>query len=44
MLFDFWQGSDEVNLDLGVDMERVLSGEVSAAFEPAEPLAFQPAD
>ena len=41
---DFAQGSDVVKLDLGVDMERVLSGEVSAAFEPAEPFAFQPAD
>lgn len=42
--FDFAQGSDVVKLDLGVDMERVLSGEVSAAFEAAEPFAFQPAD
>ena len=41
---DFSQGGDVVKLDLGVDMERVLSGEVSAAFEPAEPFAFQPAD
>ena len=40
---DFSQGSDVVKLDLGVDMERVLSGEVSAAFEPAVPFAFQPA-
>ena len=41
---DLSQGRDVVKLDLGVDMERVLSGEVSAAFEPAEPFAFQPAD
>ena len=41
---DFSQGSEVVKLDLGVDMERVLSGEVSAAFEPAQPFAFQPAD
>ena len=32
---DFSQGSDVVKLDLGVDMERVLSGEVSAVFETA---------
>jgi choloylglycine hydrolase len=38
------QGSDAVKLDVGIDMERVLSGEVSAAFEPAKPFAFQPAD
>jgi len=41
---DFSQGSDVVKLDLGVDTERVLSGEVSAAFKPAESFAFQPAD
>ena len=41
---DFSEGSEVVKLDLGVDMERVLSGEVSAAFKPAEPFAFQPAD
>ncbi len=41
---DFSQGSDVVKLDLGVDMDRVMSGEVSAAFEPAAPFAFQPAD
>ncbi|MCP1676033.1 penicillin V acylase-like amidase (Ntn superfamily) [Natronocella acetinitrilica] len=41
---DFSKGSDVVKLDLGVDMERVMSGEVSAAFEPAAPFAFQPAD
>jgi choloylglycine hydrolase len=41
---DFSQSGDVVKLDLGVDMERVWSGEVLAAFEPAEPFAFQPAD
>jgi choloylglycine hydrolase len=39
---DLAEGADVMKLDLGVDMERVLSGEVSAAFEPAEPFAFQP--
>lgn len=41
---DFSQGSDVVKLDLGVDMKRVLSGEVSPPFEPAKPSAFQPSD
>jgi choloylglycine hydrolase len=41
---DFSEGAEPMTLDLGVDMERVLSGEVSAAFAPASPFAFQPAD
>jgi penicillin V acylase-like amidase (Ntn superfamily) len=41
---DLSEGADVRMLDLGVDMERVMSGEVSAAFEPAEPFTFQPAD
>jgi penicillin V acylase-like amidase (Ntn superfamily) len=41
---DLSEGADVQKLDLGVDMERVLSGEVSAEFEPADPFAFQPAD
>lgn len=41
---DFSEGADVMKLDLGVDMERILSGETSAIFEPAEPFAFQPAD
>lgn len=41
---DFAEGAQVRKLDLGVDMTRVLSGEVSAEFVPAEPFAFQPAD
>jgi choloylglycine hydrolase len=41
---DLAEGSEPRKLDLGVDMARVLSGEVSALFEPATPFAFQPAD
>ena len=41
---DFAEGAEVRKLDLGVDMSRVLSGEVSADFVPAEPFAFQPAD
>ena len=41
---DFSEGTGVRKLDLGTDMERVLVGEVSADFEPAEPFAFQPAD
>ncbi len=41
---DFTEGAGVRKLDLGVDMERILSGEVSAGFEPAAPFAFQPAD
>lgn len=41
---DLSEGTEVMLLDLGVDMERVLSGEASAAFEPAEPFTFQPAD
>ncbi len=41
---DFSAGGDVRKLDLGVDMERILSGEVSDRFEPAEPFVFQPAD
>jgi choloylglycine hydrolase len=40
---DFAEGAAPMRLDLGVDMERVLSGEVSSAFAPAAPFAFQPA-
>jgi choloylglycine hydrolase len=40
---DFAEGAAPMWLELGVDMERVLSGEVSAAFAPAAPFAFQPA-
>lgn len=41
---DFGNGAPVRKLDLGVEMERVMSGEVSAAFEVAAPFAFQPAD
>ena len=41
---DFAEGAQVRKLELGVDMTRILSGEVSAAFETAEPFAFQPAD
>ncbi|MGY6411631.1 MAG: linear amide C-N hydrolase [Alkalilacustris sp.] len=41
---DFAEGAEVRKLDLGVDMERVLSGEVSGLFEPAEPFLFQPAE
>ncbi len=42
--FDFAPGAQVRKLDLGVDMERVLSGETSALFEPAAPFAFQEAE
>ncbi len=41
---DFSERAGVRKLDLGVDMQRVLSGEVSASFELAEPFAFQAAD
>ncbi|MGY6547749.1 MAG: linear amide C-N hydrolase [Roseinatronobacter sp.] len=41
---DFSQDAAIMKLDLGLDMERVFSGEVSAAFETAQPFEFQPAD
>ena len=41
---DLSEGAEVMKLDLGVDMQRVLSGEASAAFEPAAPFTFQPAD
>ncbi|MFU8824680.1 linear amide C-N hydrolase [Yoonia sp.] len=41
---DLSEGAAVMKLDLGVDMERILSGESSASFEAAEPFAFQPAD
>jgi len=41
---DFSEGADVMKLDLGVDMERILTGESSVEFEPAEPFTFQPAD
>jgi len=40
---DLSEGAPVRMLDLGEDMERVLSGEVSESFVPAEPFVFQPA-
>ena len=41
---DLGEGAEIKKLDLGLDMERVLSGEVSALFEAASAFTFQPAD
>jgi choloylglycine hydrolase len=41
---DFSEGAAPMMLDLGVDMQRVMSGEVSQAFVQAAPFAFQAAD
>lgn len=41
---DLSDGAEVMKLDLGVDIERVLSGEVSASFVPSELFTFQPAD
>lgn len=41
---DLSEGAEPMVIELGVDMERVFSGEVSAEFVPAEPFSFQPAD
>jgi choloylglycine hydrolase len=41
---DLSEGASVRKLELGVDMERILSGEVSAAFVAAEPFVFQAAD
>jgi len=41
---DFSEDAEVLKLDLGMDMERILAGESSASFEPAEPFTFQPAD
>lgn len=41
---DLSEGAPVTKLDLGVDMERVLSAEVSASFEGAVPFDFRPAD
>ena len=41
---DFSAGASVKSIGLGVDMQRILSGEVSGEFVPAEPFAFQPAD
>jgi choloylglycine hydrolase len=41
---DFSEGAPVRKLDLGVDMERVLSGETSDRVEQASPFVFQPSD
>ncbi len=41
---DFSEGAPVMVLDLGVDMVKVQSGEVSGRFVPAEPFAFEPAE
>lgn len=41
---DLSPGAEVMKLDLGLDMERVISGEVSASFAAATPFVFQPAD
>lgn len=38
------EGAEIMKLDMGLDMDRVMSGEVSASFETATPFAFQPAE
>ena len=41
---DLAEGAPVRKLDLGIDMERIMTSEVSAAFEDAAPFVFQPAD
>lgn len=41
---DFSQGAEPRTLDLGVDMNRVLAGEVSDQFVPAKPFDFMAAE
>jgi len=41
---DFSEGAAPMMLDLGVDMQRVMSGEVSQTFVQAMPFAYQAAD
>lgn len=41
---DFSEGAKTRVLDLGVDMSRILAGEVSDKFVPAEPFAFKEAE
>lgn len=41
---DFADGAQVKLLELGIDMDRVLAGEVSGRFVPAEPFAFMAAE
>ncbi len=41
---DFSEGADVQVLELGVDMNRILAGEVSGKFKAADPFAFKSAD
>jgi choloylglycine hydrolase len=41
---DFSEGAETMVLELGVDMDRILAGEVSAQFVTAEPFTFEAAE
>lgn len=41
---DFSEGAEVELLDLGVDMNRILAGEVSGQFVPAKAFTFEPAE
>lgn len=41
---DFSEAAQPLTLELGIDMNRVLAGEVSGQFVPAEPFAFKEAE
>ena len=41
---DFSEGAQVRKLELGIDMSRVLVGEVSDQFVPAEPFTFEAAE
>ena len=41
---DFSEGAGVRKLDLGPQQRAIFSGEVSDAFQPSEPFAFQPAE
>jgi choloylglycine hydrolase len=41
---DFSQGAQAQTLKLGVDMNRILAGEVSSQFVPAKPFEFKAAE
>lgn len=41
---DFSEGADVRKLDLGVDMDRIMTGESSGKFVPAEPFEFMAAE
>ncbi|CAM5218799.1 hypothetical protein CDEF62S_05795 [Castellaniella defragrans] len=41
---DFSEGANVRKLDLGVDMSRILAGEASSQFAPAQPFDFMAAE